>query len=121
MGKIPWAISHGGKTVAPYVDKVKAKDIVRRMNVESLIKIVPTLAVFDQANISDFTLDFMKSLPQPYIIKGAHLCGGVARVRNNTYHCFKLCRNETVMPLNAEASRIARFQVLADLKKNGTR
>ena len=66
-----------GKQHAPYVDKISAKQIVANtMNVPKL-KIIPTLAVLGRNNITEkYTLEFMQSLKQPYIIKATHLSGG---------------------------------------------
>ncbi len=65
-----------GKQHAPYVDKLEAKNIVESMKVPHL-KVIPTLAVLDKDNITSiYTLDFMKSLKQPYIIKSTHMSGG---------------------------------------------
>lgn len=65
-----------GKSHAPYVDKISAKKIVASMKVPSL-NIIPTLAVFDKETIlKDYTLEFMTTLKQPYIIKSAHTSGG---------------------------------------------
>lgn len=64
-----------GRLHAPYVDKLEAKAIVEGMKVPSL-KIPPTLAVLDKKNISMYSLEFMKSLKQPYIIKATHVSGG---------------------------------------------
>jgi len=65
-----------GKLHAPYVDKISAKDIVANMHVPNL-NVIPTLAILDKDNITEkYTLEFMKSLKQPYIIKATHLSGG---------------------------------------------
>ena len=64
-----------GKLHAPYVDKIEAKEILARANVPEL-KIIPTLATFDKSNLSEYSLQFMQSLPQPYIIKASHVSGG---------------------------------------------
>ena len=103
-----------GKIHAPFVDKVEAKNIVERANIAEL-NIIPTLAILDKQNITKYTLDFMKSIKQPYIIKSSHQSGGVARVFANTYHCFKYCGNGTVMPLGPDAFKASRKQLLADI------
>jgi len=77
-----------GQIHAPFVDKVEAKEIVKRARVTGL-DVIPTLAVLDKHNISQYSLELMKSLKQPYIIKSTHMSGGVGRVFNNRYHCFK--------------------------------
>ena len=104
-----------GKQHAPYVDKIEAKKIVERMRIPKL-KVIPTLAVFDKQNITtEYTLSVLKRLTQPYIIKSTHVSGGVARVYNNLYHCFKYCDDERVMNLNTVAVNISKTQLLADL------
>lgn len=65
-----------GQLHAPYVDKIEAKNIVQRMNVPNL-RVIPTLAVLDKENVTDvYTLEFMRGLRQPYVIKSTHLSGG---------------------------------------------
>lgn len=103
-----------GKLHAPYVDKIESKNIVERMNVPSL-NIIPTLAVLDKQNFTKYSLEFMKSLKQPYIIKSTHVSGGVARVFNDKYHCFKYCYNESPMPLGPEAFVASKEQWKDDL------
>ena len=82
-----------GQSVARFVDKVTAKEIVREFNVPDL-KIVPTIAFYDQNNFSSFTMDaFLKfASGNGAIIKPSHSSGGVALAYNDTYHCFKKCR-----------------------------
>ena len=82
-----------GKSVAEFVDKVAAKEVVRRFNVPWL-KIIPTIAFYNDANISSFTLDVFEELNMGNgaIIKPAHSSGGVASIYNGTYHCFKKCK-----------------------------
>lgn len=104
-----------GQLHADFVDKIEAKNIVRRMGVPAL-KVIPTLAVFDKENVTThYTLDFMKSLPQPYIIKSSHLSGGVARVFDNQYHCFKYCARSKMLPLGPAAHKVSLAQLLEDL------
>mmetsp|Transcript_24543 Transcript_24543/g.52058 ORF Transcript_24543/g.52058 Transcript_24543/m.52058 type:complete len:494 (-) Transcript_24543:111-1592(-) len=103
-----------GKLHAPPVDKIEAKNIVARANVP-LLNIIPTLAVLDERNITEYSLEFMKSLKQPYIIKSSHVSGGVARVHNNKYHCFKFCTNGKVIDLGPEAFNASKDQLLEDL------
>jgi len=105
-----------GKLHAPYADKVEAKDIVANMGVPGL-NVIPTLAVLDGENVTagEYTLEFMRGLRQPYIIKSAHLSGGVARVYDDKYHCFKYCINDTILPLGHEAHRISKQQLAEDL------
>ena len=64
-----------GELHAPYVDKVQAKKILAKVNVPDL-RIIPTLALLDKANVSSYSLEFMRSIPQPYIIKASHVSGG---------------------------------------------
>jgi hypothetical protein len=82
-----------GQSVARFVDKITAKDVVREFNVPDL-KVVPTIAVYDQSNFSKFTMDVFLKLASGHgaIIKPSHSSGGVASVFNDTYHCFKKCR-----------------------------
>ena len=71
-GNETWGESH-----APYVDKVAAKRIIQRMNIQDL-KIIPTLAILDKTDMEKerYTLEYMMSLKQPYIIKASHMSGG---------------------------------------------
>ena len=39
-------------------------------------------------------------------------------MRNNTYHCFKVCNDTRILPLGEEAFTIAKNQMLSDLKMN---
>ena len=66
-----------GKSHAPYVDKVAAKRIIQRMNIQNL-KIIPTLAILDKTDMEKggYTLEYMMSLKHPYIIKASHMSGG---------------------------------------------
>lgn len=82
-----------GQSVAPFVDKVGAKILVEQMG--TAVKIVPTIAVYDTANISDFDAMYMKALPDS-IIKPAHATGWTAQVQNKSYVCFKGCKQETL-------------------------
>ncbi|KAL7522233.1 hypothetical protein ACHAWX_006923 [Stephanocyclus meneghinianus] len=103
-----------GELHAPYVDKVQAKKILAKVNVTDL-RIIPTLALLDKANVSSYSLEFMRSIPQPYIIKASHVSGGVARVFNNTYHCFKYCNNPKVLPLDCDAFTASQQQINEDI------
>ncbi|KAL3796146.1 hypothetical protein HJC23_000649, partial [Cyclotella cryptica] len=103
-----------GELHAPYVDKVQAKEILAKSNVPDL-RIIPTLAILDKDNISSYSLEFMRSIPQPYIIKASHVSGGVARVFNNTYHCFKYCNNAKVLPLDNDAFTASQQQIDEDI------
>lgn len=103
-----------GQRHAPYCDKVEAKDILSRLNVPGL-NIIPTLATLDKQNYTEYSLEFMKSIPQPYIIKATHVSGGVARVFNNTYHCFKYCNDAKPKPLDAAAFKSSKQQITEDI------
>jgi len=104
-----------GKIHAPFVDKVEAKEIVKRARVTGL-DVIPTLALLDKKNISQYSLELMKSLKQPYIIKSTHMSGGVARVFNNRYHCFKYCDYGTSeMPLGTKAFEVSKSQFTMDI------
>jgi TupA-like ATPgrasp len=85
-----------GKSVARFVDKLAAKQVLRQFNVAGL-KIVPTITYYDETNISSFTLDAFLRLNSGNgaIIKPIHTSGGVAMIYNNTYHCFKRCKRLT--------------------------
>ncbi len=50
-----------GRLHAPFVDKIQAKEILRKENIPNL-NVIPTYAVLDKKNISLFTLDFMKRI-----------------------------------------------------------
>ena len=109
-----------GRMHAPFVDKVEAKNIIAKMNIQELM-IIPTLAIFDQKNITKYTLELMKSIKQPYIIKSTHMSGGVARVYNNTYHCFKYCEYGKVLPLGPAAYNVSRAQWMLDIHDDYSR
>ncbi len=64
-----------GELHAQYVDKIQAKKILAKANVPDL-RIIPTLAILDKANVSSYSLEFMRSIPQPYVIKASHVSGG---------------------------------------------
>ena len=78
-----------GESIAPFVDKVGSKLLVERM--ETSVKIVPNIAIYDSTNISDFTPEVMRALPDA-IIKPAQGTGHTARLWNQTYSCFKNCK-----------------------------
>lgn len=107
-----------GRSMAPYVDKLGAKELITHLD-QSILN-VPTLAHYDTSNVSDFTLETMQSLPAPYIIKATHTSGGVARVTNGHYECFKKCipaaRRSGAIPLGPQAFEIARKQMKHDLE-----
>lgn len=86
IGNKTWA-----QPLGPYVDKIDAKQIIYDMNIPGL-KVPKTLAIYDSSNYTDFNLDALKGLPQPYIMKPAHTSGGVARVKDGNYTCFKKCK-----------------------------
>ncbi len=83
IGNYTW-----GKRLTNLVDKANAKSIIEAMNIKGL-KIPKTYAIFNKENISDFTVDSMRQIPQPYIIKPTHTSGGVSRVKNDLYTCIK--------------------------------
>ena len=71
-GNATWGEQH-----APYVDNISAKHIVANILIAPNLDIITTLATLDKDNVTEmYTLEFMKSLRQPYIIKPAHLSGG---------------------------------------------
>ena len=94
-----------GQLIAPYVDKVAAKDLAREWSPS--VSIVPTYDVWDA---QDDWLRQMESLPQPFIVKPAHVSGTVGLIRNNTYHCIKGCSfyPDQVVPL-AMRNRFTQF------------
>lgn len=106
-----------GEAVAPYVDKLTAKEVVRAMKVVNL-KLVPTVAHYTAQNISEFTLDSLKDFPVDFIVKATHTSGGVARVFNGTYQCFKLCSVTMEDPLPVEqAFSVMKGNMQADLDR----
>ena len=115
LGNITWA-----KEIAPFVDKITAKDLVRDMG--SSVKIIPTLAEFDNTSISNFSLEAMQQLPDPFIMKPTHVSGGAARVYNGTYECFKFClkpaRDISPRKLGPDSYEVAIQQLRHDLSKN---
>ncbi|KAL7517745.1 hypothetical protein ACHAWX_002640 [Stephanocyclus meneghinianus] len=80
-----------GKALSKLVDKAEVKSIVKAMGVKGL-DIPQTYAIYNSQNISEFTVDAMHRIPQPFIIKPTHASGGVSRVKNNTYTCLKRCK-----------------------------
>jgi hypothetical protein len=62
-----------GRHLAPVVDKIDAKTYARQWSPS--VHIIPTLAVINALNIYLFTHDFLKTLPQPYVIKLSHTSG----------------------------------------------
>jgi hypothetical protein len=90
-----------GAARAPLVDKIQAKHWAREWS--RSVQIVPTLAIFDDTNIS--SLNAMDALlrrwPQPFVIKPAHLSGGIALVQNDTYQIVKNYLN-----IVAQSSRV---------------
>jgi len=110
-----------GKLVAPYTDKLEAKNIVARMAISGL-RIIPTIAYYNEHNASNFTPPFFRSLNENggAIIKPTHFSGGVAQVYQNLYHCFKKCTKKTVdkMPVNNNdyTYLVARSTMATDLQ-----
>jgi hypothetical protein len=81
-----------GAARAPFVDKIQAKHLAREWS--SSVAIIPTLAIYDETNISSLvSMDTLQRLPQPFVVKSAHLSGGVAVVQNDTYRIVKSYRN----------------------------
>jgi hypothetical protein len=81
-----------GAARAPFVDKIQAKHLAREWS--SSFAIIPTLAIYDETNISSLvSMDTLQRLPQPFVVKSAHLSGGVAVVQNDTYQIVKSYRN----------------------------
>lgn len=99
-----------GQLVAPFVDKLAVKDMIKRWNTS--VRIVPTLAVFNVHNISKIIPLYLaeeeqqqqqasRRRPSSFIIKPTHTSGRIARVENGTYHCFKACKkNQKRQPLS---------------------
>ena len=84
IGNYTW-----GKLRTKFVDKAEAKNVVRAMNIDGL-KISETYALYNKETMeSDFTLEKMRQIPQPYIIKATHSAGRVSRVKNDTLSCIK--------------------------------
>jgi hypothetical protein len=110
-----------GKLVAPFVDKLEAKNIVARMAIPNLL-IVPTIAYFNEHNASNFTPPFFRALDENggAVIKPTHYSGGVAQVYHNLYHCFKKCAKKQVdkMPVhnNDYTYLVARTTMSTDLQ-----
>jgi len=116
LNNITW-----GEPLKLYVEKVFAKHIVKAWSPS--IKLVPTLAFYDQSNISEFDLGAMKRLPQPYIIKPAHSWGGIAGVQQNTYNCFRGCftirdKLSGPAPLDEKTAELAQKQMRKDLTRD---
>mmetsp|Transcript_8693 Transcript_8693/g.21822 ORF Transcript_8693/g.21822 Transcript_8693/m.21822 type:complete len:600 (+) Transcript_8693:95-1894(+) len=116
IGNFTW-----GKAVAPLVDKLEAKDIIREWSpsvqvVRTITHLSKKSKVFEGV---DNTLSFLQSLPQPYIIKPTHTSGSVAIVQNDTYHCFKACTSpQKKYSLDKDAASSAARQATMDLQKD---
>lgn len=78
-----------GRTVAPWVDKIDAKVLVEHMGTS--VKTVPTIAVYDSKNITNFTTKAMARMPN-CVIKPTQWTGHAARILDNEYFCFKCVR-----------------------------
>lgn len=50
-----------GRLHAPLVDKIASKEIITKKNIPKL-KIIPTLAVLDKNNVTQYSLEFMQSI-----------------------------------------------------------
>jgi hypothetical protein len=82
-----------GEPLTKFVDKANVKSLVEAMNIDGL-KIPKTLKVYNEGNISELTLEAMRQIPQPYIIKPTHIAGSVSRVKNDKWSCIKGCDEE---------------------------
>jgi hypothetical protein len=80
-----------GRTVAPWVDKIDSKQLVENMGTS--VKTVPTIAVYDINNITNFTVTTMYQLPNS-VIKPAYYTGHAARILDNEYFCFKCAQKK---------------------------
>jgi hypothetical protein len=107
LGNADW-----GKSVAPLVDKLEAKEIVRQWSPS--VHIIPTYAHLDESNVTLIVSDpqFLNSLPQPYIIKPTHTSGNVAEVANDTYSCLKTCKDKNLRISANGVSTTAEFPTL---------
>jgi len=117
-----------GEPRSAFVDKIQVKEIVQKLNVSGL-EIPTTLAILDEETLVDFTQEIMQELPQPYIIKASHTSGGVSRVGDGEYKCFKRCIksiNNRPLPLDnnrypgsaGEALEAMKAQATADLQRD---
>jgi bifunctional DNase/RNase len=79
-----------GLSVAPLVDKIDAKVLVKDMGTS--IKTVPTIAVYDINNITNFTANAMAQLPNS-VIKATQYTGYASRILDHDYFCFKCLGN----------------------------
>jgi hypothetical protein len=75
-----------GRSVAPWVDKIDVKMLVERM--DTTVQTVPTIAVYDINNITNFTAQTMAKMPNS-VIKPTQWTGHAARILNDEYYCFK--------------------------------
>ena len=84
-----------GKARAPFADKLQVKRILLELlkDTNSPVKIIPTIAHYDATNVSEFSIHTLlqQSQGQGFIIKPTHTSGGVAKVANGVYNCFKKC------------------------------
>lgn len=84
-----------GNPLAPYVDKYQAKVIVEGWSPS--VDIIPSYAVLDESNYMEIMenatarIEFLKTIPQPFIMKATHASGNVVLVHNDTFDCVKLC------------------------------
>ncbi|KAL7450489.1 hypothetical protein ACHAWC_002397 [Mediolabrus comicus] len=114
IGNYTW-----GKARTKLVDKAEAKNIVRAMNIDGL-HIPEVYAIYNIETMkSDFTLEAMRKLPQPYIIKPTHMAGSVSRMRNDTWSCIKGSCDDT--PMSEEALDEIQWQAEADLRLDFSR
>lgn len=113
-----------GKERSLLVDKIEVKKIVESLNIKGL-GLPPTLAVLEEKDVQEYTSENMLAIPQPYIIKASHTSGGVARVEDDKYLCFKRCeskqRETKPRPFTGEGSKaleLFREQSNADLARD---
>ena len=110
IGNATW-----GQPLAKFVDKAQVKSIVEAMNIKGL-KIPKTYALYNKANISELTVEKMRQIPQPYIIKPTHTSGMVSRVKNDVWTCFKECNEE--VPIGQKAIDIILSKSMSRLEND---
>jgi hypothetical protein len=84
-----------GRSVAPWVDKMDVKVLVERMN--TTVRTVPTIAVYDVHNITTFTAQTMANLPNA-VMKPTQWTGHAARILNDEYYCFAIFESSRKYP-----------------------
>jgi hypothetical protein len=78
-----------GRSVAPWVDKMDVKVLVQHMNTS--VRTVPTIALYDRHNITNFTAETMARMPNA-VLKPTQWTGYAAHILNDEYYCFKCLR-----------------------------